>query len=141
MAHDLHSLIRLAKSRVDERQRHLANLLRRSEDQEAHRVALDHRLAQERLAARSDPVLAGLAYGAFACEAVARRGRLSADIAVIEGHIDTARDGLSSAYRELRTLETAQERRDRQRATAAARAEQAALDEIGLNGYLRRAEG
>lgn len=139
MTHELHSLIRLARSRVDERQRHLAGLLRRADDLEAHRVALEHRLAQERLAVGSDPVLAGLAYGAFVCEAVARRERLAGEIAASEGHIDTARDGLSSAYRELRTLETSQERRDRQRTAAAARAEQAALDEIGLTAHIRRA--
>ncbi len=138
MAKDLHSLIRLARSRVDERQRALAGLLRQVEDLETHKVELEHRLAQERAVARSAPETAGAAYGAFVREVVARRDRLIADIEAREREIDSAREVLSAAYRELQTLETAQEQRDRLRAAEDARQEQASLDEIGRNGHTRR---
>ncbi|MCW5700473.1 MAG: flagellar export protein FliJ [Rhodospirillales bacterium] len=137
MAKDLHSLIRLVKSRVDERQRDLAGLLRQVGELETRKVELEHQLALERASVRNQPVIAGFTYGAYVCEAITHRDRLDANIAELEDKIDAARDGLSTAYRELRTLETAQEQRDKQRAAEAARLEQANLDEIGLGIHAR----
>jgi flagellar export protein FliJ len=131
MGRELHTLIRLARFAVDDRKRLLAGLLRRAEAIAAEQAALSRQITAEQAVARAAPELAGSAYPGFAQAALRRRGQLAQAQEAVDAEIAGARERLAEAYRQARTLETAQQQRDQRRAAAAARLEQATLDAIG----------
>lgn len=136
MAADLHGVIRIAKSTVDDRRRALANVLRKAEDLAEQRLALEREVLNEgRLAC--DASQSALYLGAYAASAMDRERRLDQELAAVEREIDGARGELGDAFRELRALELTEEARQRRRAEAAVRKERAALDEIGLQRHVR----
>lgn len=133
------TLIRLAEADVDERRRELAELLGRAEELEGKARALAREIERERQAARDDPQVAGAAYGAWAETAEERRRQLDKALVALERDITAALESVAVAYRRQRSLELAKAARDERAAIAAARAEQAQLDEIAIERFRRRA--
>lgn len=134
---DLSGLIRVAQSTVDDRRRALAGFLRRAEDLNEARTALDRELEQERTAARDGGGHTAAWFGPYVALAMARRRGIDEALAAVEGEITTARSTLGEAFRELRALELTEEARERRRAEAAARRERDILDEIGMQRHRR----
>jgi flagellar export protein FliJ len=137
MGRELHTLIRLARLAVDDQKRLLAGLLRRADAIAVDQAALRCQIADEQAVARAAPETAGPAYAAFARRALSRQAQLDRALEAVEAEIVGARERLAEAYREARTLETAQQQREQRRAAAANHRDQATLDAIGQQLYQR----
>ena len=138
-AADLASLIRLRKFILDERQRELAALAAREEQLIQYGRELERQLVREGQIAQADPTSAGRLFGAFVEDHKKRRERLAITLAAVRREIEEARDRLAEAYRERKTLEEVQKARAMRELAEANRAEQAELDEVAQNQFLRKA--
>lgn len=133
----LHSLIRLRKWEVDEKQRALATLLRHEEAVIARQEALEAEIAAELAFAGGAPVeLRGTLQGYIArCDDM--RARLAAALREVQARVARAQDDLAESYRRLKTFEVTQQNRDKAEAAEAGRREEMGLNEIGMTLYRR----
>lgn len=138
MAKDLHNLIQIHEWEVDEKRRKLGELLRLLENLEAQAKALEEEVIREQQAAEQSPEEAGFLYGEYAETVIDRRERIQDSIRQMEVAIEEAREELRLAYVELKKYEVAQENRDKRAALERNRREQAASDDVGLEGYRRK---
>ncbi len=138
MARNLHNLIRLHEWQVEERRRKLGDLLRFLQDLEDRAQRLEEEIIHEQNIAQSSPEEAGRAYGPYAEAAIDRRQRLAQSITLTQDETSAAREELNQAYRELRKFELAQTNRDKREAQEELRREQAVLDEVGMQGHIRK---
>lgn len=137
MVRDLHSLIRLAKWGVDERQRELARLYDKEEAVLGQIDALKAELAREQTVVRDHPEFAD-GYAAFYEGYRQRRANLETTLRQVRHLILEGRDALADAYQDLKTYEVSQENRDAEENAERDRQEQMRLDEIGLTLFERR---
>jgi len=137
----LHTLIRLAKFDVDEKQRILSALQSREDSILAAMAAARAQLAHEQQVAAADPSGAGRLFGAYAAAWLARRAEMERILAQVRQQIETARDDLAEAFRQQKTYEITQANREKREQEEADRKEQSFLDEVGLNIYRRREKG
>ena len=135
---DLHTLIRLRKWDVDERQRALAVLLVQEEGVIAKQAELEATVKSElALTAQLPADLRGTLPGFLKrCEQF--RAALDQALADIRARIAVAQDNLAEAFRRLKTFEVTQEQRDLAEEKEEARQETLTLDEIGLNLHRRK---
>ena len=138
MAKSLRSLIRLHDWDVDEKRRVLTSLLGQIEVLEERGRRLEASVIREQKVAAETPGESGLYYGHFANLVILRREQLAEAKAAIEKQIVEARENLRQAYRELKKYETAQANRDKREQAEDNRREQIDLDEIGIQGFLRK---
>ena len=138
MTADLKTLIRVRDWQVEEKQRVLGALLRDLDDLKARARALDHEVTSEQEIARSAPDEAGMAYAGYARRVLDHRADLAQSIAKAEAAVSAAKNELSQAYRDLKTVEIAQENRERLAAAEAERRQNISLDEIALQGFRQR---
>jgi flagellar protein FliJ len=138
MSGKLATLIRLHRSRLDEERRGLARAMRELDLRESTLRKLEAEIAAEQESARTAPADAGIDYGAYARGAIRRRASCCEAMATAEAEVSQRRRLVQSRYRELRTLELAEESRWRRAAAEAARHERLALDEIALLTRSRR---
>ena len=136
---DLHSLIRLRKWDVDEKQRALGQLLRREETILDNLAALEAEKRREaEFVGKADPVK-GLTFAAYLQRCDQRKDVMNSLLAELQRSIEEARDELGESYRRLKTFEVTQEKRDLEEAKEEDRREQIELDEIGLTLHRRKA--
>lgn len=138
MAKSLKPLIRFTKFNVDEKRRMLTALQNR-EDQiiaEIHRNELQLK-AEQQLAAQ-DVAGIGYLYGAYHKAWMQRQEMVHQALAAVRAEIETARDELSEAYRELKTYEVTQQNREKRAKEEADRKEQIFLDEVGATLHRRK---
>lgn len=137
-AKGLKTLIRLSKFNVDEKRRVLTALQNR-EDQiiEEIRQGESQLKIEQRLAAE-DATGIGFMYGAFHKSWMQRRDLMQQALAAVRAEIETARDDLAEAFRELKTYEVTQANREKREREEADRKEQVFLDEIGANIHRRK---
>ena len=138
MANDLDTLVRLRQWAVDEKRRKLGQLIKLQEALERQGQMLEEELVREQAVAAAAPAEAGFLYANYAEAVIQRRRSIEQSLAKVQGEIDEARDELRHAYRELKKYEVAQAGRTRRKALERARKDQAALDEVGQQGHLRR---
>ena len=138
MAKGLRNLIRLGEWRVDEKRRALGALLTAVAEMEEAQRRLEEEILAEQQAAAATPVEGGLIYGNYASAAIQRRQDLAQRVAEVEERITRAREDLRVAYLDLKKYEIAQRQRDEREARERDRQEQAAQDEMGLQGHLRK---
>jgi flagellar export protein FliJ len=137
---DLHTLIRMRKWDVDEKQRALAVLLRREEAILAAQDDLAAAIAQEKVfVGQAQVIETTFTFSAFLGRCHVRREELTQALMEVRRLIDDARDELAESYRRLKTFEVTQEQRDAAEAKENERRENLALDEIGLTLYRRAA--
>lgn len=132
MSGKLATLIRLHRWRLDEQRRGLAAALRELDLRETALRELEAEIAAEQESARTAPAEAGIDYGAYVRQAIPRRATCRQAIATAEAEVSQRREQVKERYRELRTLELAEESRCRRAAAEAARRERLALDEVAL---------
>lgn len=132
MSGKLATLIRLHRWRLDEERRGLAAAIRELDLRELALRELETEITSEQESARAAPAAAGIDYGAYARQAIPRRASCREAIAAAEAEVSRRREQVQGRYRELRTLETAEESRCRRAAAEAARRDRIALDEIAL---------
>lgn len=138
---DLHTLIRVRKWDVEEKQRALGALLRNEEQLLEFSAALERELAEEKaFVSQSDPGHR-MTFEPYVQRCRQRREEIEKAMAQLRQRIDAARDELAEAFRRLKTFEITQEVRDTAEAAEENRVEQLTLDEIGLELHRRRAAG
>ena len=138
---DLHTLIRIRKWDVDEKQRAVGALLRREESILENQAALEEEMKREMaLASQANPTERyTLVPYLDRCE---DRKKVMASLLVeVRRAIDAARDELAESYRNLKTFEVTQEARETKEEADETRLEQMELDEMGLTLHRRKQAG
>lgn len=131
------TLIKLAKRRLDEQRRKVADLERLKDNLVSMGNELDREIAGERTAAAAAQEFAS-SFPAFMAAAIERRANLRRSLAEAEAAILVARDELAERFQEVKRYELAAEIRDKREREKADRRSQSVLDEIGLNLHRRR---
>jgi len=134
----LHTLIRLRKFDVDEKQRALAVLLRSEEQIIEHQNALEAEVRAELAFAANAPVEQRSTLSAYLERSEQKRERLAGALQEMRRHIAGAQDNLAEAYRRLKTFEVTQKQRDTAEAKEEARLETIELNELGLTLHRRK---
>jgi flagellar FliJ protein len=137
---DLHSLIRLRKWDVDEKQRNLATLLRHEESVLERQQAHEDEIKAELAFASAAPVELRGTLSGYLVRADEMRGRLVQALLEVQMRVAHAQDELAESYRKSKTLEVTQANRDKEEAVEEGRREEADLNEIGLTLFRRREE-
>ena len=135
---DLHTLIRLRKWDVDERQRALAVLLRQEEGVIERQAALEAEVVREMAIASGLPADQRGTLSGYLKRCDHFRAALKAALQDIRQRIAVAQDHLAEAYRRLKTFEVTQDQRDLAAEKEEARLETLELNEIGLNLHRRK---
>lgn len=135
---DLHTLIRLRKWDVDEKQRALAVLLRHEESVIAKQAELEAEIKAEMAFAAQLPADQRGTLTGYLKRCDGFREALRAALVDIRNRIAVAQDQLAEAFRRLKTFEVTQEQRDLAEEKEEARLETIMLDEIGLNLHRRK---
>lgn len=131
------SLIRLHRFQVDEKRRQLAELELMAQEFRARERELEAQVdAEQKKAGISD--VAHFAYPMFAKSVIRRRQNILTSIADIERQLDTAKEELSDAFRELKKYEIIEDNRKRKTRKEIMRTEQIQLDEVALNIHRRQ---
>lgn len=130
------TLVRLAKFRLDEARRQLAELERLREHLNKSLDKLANEVAQEQQAAgRSGDAFNG--YAAYAKAAMGRRATIERSIADLVPSLTEAEEAVTAAFQEMKRYELGEEHRQRRVDEKRRRREQAALDETGLTRFQR----
>lgn len=125
------SLIRLHRFQVDERRRQVAELETMLEEFRRREHDLGQQVqAEQEKAGISD--IAHYAYPMFAKSMRDRRENILQSISEVSLQLESAKDDLASAYRELKKYELIEESRKRRVRGKLARIEQQELDEVAL---------
>ncbi len=138
---DLNGLIKLRRHGIDERQKALGVLLRQAETLELKKQELRDTLEQERKIAEESATKDYAAYfGAYADGVQKTIGRIDADLKKIEVRIQIAQDDIRNAFAELKKIEIVQQEREKEDKKKQDAKESAELDEIAIDGFIRREE-
>ena len=140
-AKSLHTLIRLRKWEVDEKQRALGLLIREEEGVLDRQRQLEDGLVRERqVTSAADPMLRST-LEPFVRRCMQRREELDRMLFDVRKRVAAAQAELADAYRRLKTFEITQKARDVATEKEENRLEQIGLDEMGLTLHRRRASG
>lgn len=137
---DLHTLIRLRKWDVDEKQRALAVLLRQEEEVILRQAALEEEVASEIAFTGTLPADQRGTLAAYLKRCDDFRMRLADLLAEVRRQIVGAQNELAEAYRRLKTFEVTQKARDAAVAAEENRLEQIELNELGLELHRRKVQ-
>jgi len=135
----LHTLIRVRKWDVDEKQRAVGALLRDEEKIIEFQQALEREITEEKALAGASGVAERLTFQPYIQRCRQRRNNLEAALILIRRKIEEAREELAEAYRRLKTFEITQEQRDTAEEKEELRVEQIGLDEMGIDLHRRKA--
>jgi flagellar export protein FliJ len=136
MMRNRESLIRLHRFQVDEKRRKLAELELMIQEFRARERELEAQVeAEQKKAGISD--VGHFAYPMFAKSVIRRRQNILTSIADIERQLDSAKEELSDAFRELKKYEVIEDNRKRKVRKEVMRVEQAQLDEVALGIHRR----
>lgn len=133
----LDGLIRLWKWRLDEKRRVVVDLEVLRAELERQMTALDDELEHERRVA-AQSLEGGMAFTPYRRVNREKMDRLLASREEVQDKIAAAQEEVNDAFRELKKYELVKENRLAQKAREQAAAEQAELDEAGLQGFLRQ---
>jgi flagellar protein FliJ len=133
----LNSLVRVHSWALDEKRQKLAELDGLADKLRADLQALEQELVQEQSAA-SGSVEGSIAFPAFVAAALERRKRLRDSIANIELACNAARDEVNQAFQEMKKFELARDNQAAEEQEEAARREQTAMDEMGVELHRRK---
>ncbi|HAC60386.1 flagellar export protein FliJ [Parvibaculum sp.] len=130
------SLIRLHKFQVDEKRRKVAELeIMLGEFRQRERDLEAQVEEEQRKAGISD--VGHFAYPMFAKSVIRRRENILESIEGIERQLETAKEELAGAFRELKKYELLESSRRRKVRKEAMRVEQSELDEVALTIHRR----
>jgi flagellar export protein FliJ len=138
MDKDLHSLIRLRKWAVDEKQRELGELLGREQMVENAIAQLEAQMQTERDIVRDNPTMAGFTFGTYSQFHKMQREHLQAALSALREKIDEMRDALADLYKEQKVAEISQDNRTQAAKAERERKTQNMLDEIAADRHQRK---
>ena len=130
-------LIRLARFKVEELQKQMAELDRSKAALNQQIERLEASVPEEQAAATKSKD-GYLAYGSYAQAVIKRKDNIRASLLEVEAQSDALRDRLNDAYQELKKYELLEERRLARAEAAVRAAEQEELDEIAQLRHQRR---
>ena len=136
---DLHSLIRVRKHAVEQKQKFLAELYRQAEDFAAQKLSLETQLSEERDRVQEMGVEMLSYFGPYSKAVQDRISDIDDGMVQLEARIEVARDDMRVAFADLKKIEMTQERRDFEDEVAVNKKESEELDEAALEIF-RRAE-
>ena len=136
----LETLLRLNRWAVDEKQKALRVLLDREDEIRAQIEAHTQALAKERQVATEDTMGIGGLFLHYYNAWEIQRDQLNKMLADMQVQVDEAREDLAESFRALKSAEEVKKQRDAAEALEESRKETAAMDEIGLNQFLKRQE-
>jgi flagellar FliJ protein len=137
MARSHEPLIRLARFKVEELQKQMAEL-------DNSKTALNNQIERLEASVPEEQAVAEqskdgyLAYGSYAQAVIKRKENIRLSLAEVEVQADSLRERLSEAFQELKKYEILEERRLARIADAVRIAEQNELDEIAQVRHHRR---
>ena len=137
MARSHEPLIRLARFKVEELQKQMAELDR-------SKAALNNQIERLEASVPEEQAVAEeskdgfLAYGSYAQAVIKRKENIRLSLSEVEVQADDLRDRLSGAFQELKKYEILEERRLAQIENAVRKSEQDELDEIAQIRHHRR---
>ena len=134
----LGGLTRLHRWQLDEKRRTLAGIEQFRDDLQRQLQRLDAEIAAEQHAA-SGNLDAAFTFGNYAQTAIERRATIARSLADVEAQITAMRDQVAEAFQELKKYEILQENRGRRAQAEQNRRQTAEQDEMGLQGFRRRA--
>ena len=135
---DLHSLIRLRKYRVEEKQKILADLFREAEKYEAAIKNLEDQHDKEKaLAEEKGDYETVTAYAMFAERVRQQVAFLHLGLDKINARVAVAQEAMRDAFSELKKIEIIQETRDEDELKKELKREGEVLDEVALEGFRR----
>lgn len=138
---DLGPLIRLRRHSVDEKQKALSELYRQIEAFEERKHHLLDQLQRERDVVNNTSQVEMIAYFGRFSDAVTRDvERLNAQISRLDARIRIAQDDIRNAFADLKRVEIVQRSREDKEKAAADRKETNELDDIGVDGFRRKAD-
>lgn len=129
-------LIRLARFKVEELQKQMAEIERARASIGGQIARLEQSVPEEQAVASEDKD-GYLAYGSYARSVIQRKDNLRASLDDVAGQADALRSRLEDAFAELKKYVLLEERRLARIQDSARAAEQAEMDEIA--GQMRRA--
>ena len=135
---DLHTLIRVRKWEVDEKQRAVGLLLRDEEKIIEFQAALDRELEEEKAMVSQVAANERGTFEPYIRRWRQRRNNLDAALILLRRKIEEAREELAEAYRRLKTFEITQDQRDKAEQKEEDRLEQISLDEMGIDLHRRK---
>jgi len=138
MSKTLANLIRLHKYRVDEKRRVLGVLYSELADLEQKLTDLESQVLEEQRVAKEVSSQAMFAYGGFHQRAMVIRQEIHAFIVAKEEEVETARDDVNEAFRELKIYEEAEKNRLKKEKEERNRKENIEMDEIAQNLFRRK---
>jgi flagellar export protein FliJ len=133
----LHNLVRISRWHLDAKRQALGELERLEERLQADLARLDAELERERAVAEQSE-LTRRAFPAYARQQKARRQALQRRVAQVHAEVEAAREELREAFREAKKYELARDAEQARARQARDRAENAAMDEVGLQLHRRR---
>jgi len=138
---DLKSLIKLRRHNVEEKQKVLADLYRKSEEIEGEKQELSERLQRERQALDKAENIETVAYFGRFSEVVRHNiDRLNGELARLETRIRIAQDDMREAFANLKRVEIVQRNREQAEEKEQNDKENNELDEIGIESFRRKDE-
>ena len=135
---DLHTLIRVRKWDVDEKQRAVGALLRDEEKILDFQAALAREMEEEKALVGQAVPSARMTFEPYIQRGKQRRQNLEAALILIRQKIDQAREELAEAYRRFKTFEITQDQRDAAEEAEENRVEQITIDEMGIDLHRRK---
>lgn len=137
---DLHSLIRVRKHAVEQKQKFLSDLYRQVEELEREKKKLKEELARERLKVDEMGVEALGYFGRYSETVKHRTEEIDHNISKLETRIEIAREDVRIAFADLKKIEITQEAREAEEEAERRKKEGQVLDEIAIEGYRRNLE-
>jgi flagellar protein FliJ len=131
------TLMRLKRFRVDDLKRRMATLDGMRADLERKLSDLEESVAREKQRA-NDSDIGRLAFPSFLRSIDVRRENLKATLKEIEREAVQAKDELTAAFQDLKSLELATEQQAKRLAEVETRRSQSRLDEMSIVRHLRK---
>ncbi len=136
---DLSSLIRLHKHELDEKRRALAELYAKLAELERERRELERTFEREMEAIKNGDNI-HYTFAPYAEKMKQQQNNLDQRMVKLEKQVEAAKDDMMVTFGELKKYEMTQAERDRLAEEERMIKETRALDEIALQGYVRRSE-
>ena len=137
MAKTLHALIRLHQYRVDEKHREIGGIISVITDLERQTSELEKQISEEKAIAVTSPEEAGVLFGNYVAHCILKKEQFSVAIFEMEKKLAATQEEIREEYKDLKGIVLTQEERDKLVAIEQAKAEQAVLDEIGMQMFRR----
>ncbi len=137
---DLHSLIRVRKYVVEQKQKFLSELYRQEEEFTMQKQTLLEQRAAEEEKVHEMGVEMLSYFGPYAVAVEERVEDINTAMETLSKRIEIAREDMSAAFAELKKVEITQETRDSEEASALNKKESNELDEIAIQTFRKQQE-